>query len=926
MQSAQARGVKIWSTPWSPPAQWKTNNDVNNGGSLLASHYQDYANQLANYVLNMQAQGVTIYAISIQNEPDWVTTYESCSWSASQFKDFLKILKTTFTLKGVTAKIIMPEQTGWIFNLAADTLNDPATANMVDIIGAHNYNGSASAVPQAAGKSLWQTEVSDFYDTDISITSGLTYATQIYNFLTIAQANAWHFWWLKSGNPTNEGLLTITGQTTKRLYTLGNYSKFIRPGYYRIGVTDNGNGALISAYKDPSSGKFVIVAVNNGSARTETIGFNGFSATSVTPWVTSSSLDLAQQASFTVNGSSFTFTLAPSSVTTFVGNANGGATPTLTATPTATPTRTPTPTPSATPTATPVASPPPTGTPTPKPSSTPIATSTGATTEPLVFQHNLQYVGAFRIPAGHFNGGAFNGNDDFYYGGSALAFNPANNSLFMVGMPDAQAVAEVSIPSFIVNSSNLSNLATATVLQPFMAPLPRFPRNPSNANKIGGLMVVNGQLIGTAYVYYDGPGTAIYSHFMLNSLDLKTATVSGLYQVGSQSAGLVAGYMSAIPGEWQTALGSPYLTGQSDISIISRTSSGPAAFGFDPKLLGSDVAPATPYFYYPLSNQLGPDRGPADPIRNGSTMNGGTVFVPGTRSLLFFGYTGANYSGYGEGATWAAGNTLKGGQSLNGDYAMQVWAYDANYFLAVKNGSLQPWQVQPYDVWNFTVPHTTAAKVGGVAFDAATGRIYVSVLYVDSCNDSQGQYACLPLIEVYQVTPSQATGSIAPQIGTLTGAPNVSIPSPICQASKTDPTTGTSPITGSPCNPGKPCCSSDITDPLFDHPLCYGTYAGPVTAGDPVVLTAGNVYDINPGGSIAQVAFYRDSNGNGTLEPGTDTLLGSGAPSNIPNASHNWNLTISTTGMSPGTYTIFAQALGSNGLLSNPFPMSFTVQ
>ena len=72
------------------------------------------------------------------------------------------------------------------------------------------------------------------------------------------------------------------------------------------------------------------------------------------------------------------------------------------------------------------------------------------------------------------------------------------------------------------------------------------------------------------------------SHFVLSSLNLSTASVGGLYQVGTQGAGLVAGYMTPIPSEWQAALGDTYLTGQADIPIISRTSSGPAAFGFNP--------------------------------------------------------------------------------------------------------------------------------------------------------------------------------------------------------------------------------------------------------------------------------------------------------------------------------------------------------
>jgi glucuronoarabinoxylan endo-1,4-beta-xylanase len=79
-------------------------------------------------------------------------------------------------------------------------------------------------------------------------------------------------------------------------------------------------GVSVSAYKDPSTGKFAIVAINqNGSAVTLDFALSGFTANTVVPWVTSASLDLAQQPSITVGGSVFGATLPAASVTTFVG-------------------------------------------------------------------------------------------------------------------------------------------------------------------------------------------------------------------------------------------------------------------------------------------------------------------------------------------------------------------------------------------------------------------------------------------------------------------------------------------------------------------------------------------------------------------------------------------------------------------------------
>src|SRR5262249_28034983 len=157
-----------------------------------------------------------------------------------------------------------------------------------------------------------------------------------------------------------------------------------------------------------------------------------------------------------------------------------------------------------------------------------------------------------------------------------------------------------------------------------------------------------------------------------SSLDLTTAQVGGLYPVGNLGGGLVAGYMTPIPSEWQAALGAPYLTGQADIPILGRTSSGPAAFGFDTQALGSGVALSTAYAYYPVSAPVGPYTGPANPLQSGTARVAGVVFAPGASSVLFFGNTGTNYEGYGEPSTYGdTKHTAKGPHSLNGEYAFQ---------------------------------------------------------------------------------------------------------------------------------------------------------------------------------------------------------------------------------------------------------------
>ncbi|MEY3895206.1 MAG: glucuronoxylanase XynC, partial [Verrucomicrobiota bacterium] len=323
MKMARDRGARVWSTPWSPPSNLKTSNSWN-GGSFISSpaNYQTYANQLANYVLAMKTtHGVNLHAVSIQNEPNYETDYESCLWSAAQFHEFVPYLSTALTAKGVGGtKIMLPESAQWNFSLAADTMNDPATAAQVGILGGHNYGSSASAVTQFGSPApvpLWQTEHYFGASADVSITNGLAVAEQIHDFMTVAEASAYHYWWLKgSGSGSIAG--NSTTNPAKRLYVMGNYSKFVRPGFQRFTVTSN-TTALISAYKNPASQDFVIVAANP-TAWPVTQTFNLASCPTVTSldrWVTSDALSLSSQAAVSVTAGVFTAVLPAFTVTTY---------------------------------------------------------------------------------------------------------------------------------------------------------------------------------------------------------------------------------------------------------------------------------------------------------------------------------------------------------------------------------------------------------------------------------------------------------------------------------------------------------------------------------------------------------------------------------------------------------------------------------
>ena len=386
--------------------------------------------------------------------------------------------------------------------------------------------------------------------------------------------------------------------------------------------------------------------------------------------------------------------------------------------------------------------------------------------EPLLQKVNLVYEGAFRLPQVPC-GSTY---ACFNYGGTAIAYDDDDNALYIVGHPYGRLTAEVSIPA-PVNSSTLADLNTASIIQPFADPT-EGKRNlvnlqTPNGNNIGGQVVYDGNLIVSVDSYYDGSGTQNSSHFV-RPLNLSTlGQVRGPYRVGAQYPGYVSGYMAPIPSEWQAAFGGPAITGNCCLAIASIQSNGPAISVFDPAQLGvTSVTPATPLLGYPISNPLGAWSG-NNGLYNGTTEITGMVFPAGTRSVLFFGRQGTGPFCYGSGTSiQSLSNTISSTgvkecyDPANADkgthgypYVYQVWAYDANDLLAVKNGNKLPYQIRPYATWTFNVPLENIADkhlIGGAAYDAKNNLIYVSQMDEDGTN---------PIIDVFKITGASSIPS-----------------------------------------------------------------------------------------------------------------------------------------------------------------------
>lgn len=212
-KKAQALGASIWAAPWSPPAQWKDNNNVNSGGSLKPEHYQDWADQLVKYIKNLSTQGVDLKWISAQNEPNWTADYESCRYTPAQIVTFIgEYLGPSLEKAGLKTRIIAPEVINWgsLKPYGDAILNNANTLKYCDVIASHSYGDEPKApnfpykLIKEKGKELWQTEYGfDQFAGDESMNPGIAIAKQMHGQIVNGPVSAYHTWWIIPADGVN---------------------------------------------------------------------------------------------------------------------------------------------------------------------------------------------------------------------------------------------------------------------------------------------------------------------------------------------------------------------------------------------------------------------------------------------------------------------------------------------------------------------------------------------------------------------------------------------------------------------------------------------------------------------------------------------------------------------------------------------------
>ena len=308
VKAAIQRGAKIFASPWSPPARMKTNNSII-GCKLIPDSAAAYAKYLNDFATYMALNGAPLYAVSVQNEPDWDPGYEGCVWTGTEMREFLKNQGGLITATRLMAPELVNNNQTYVNTILSD---DGAVANL-DILGTHLYGGGLVENPLAKSKSkeVWMTE---HLDTLTTYAANLNTAIEIHECFTNANFNAYIWWYGKRFY----GPIGQDGQVTKRGYIISHFARFIKQGSIRLGSLPNSRtDVLISAYKNGT--KKVIVAVNWGAYDVkQKITFQGASATTVVPYVTTSSKNAEQGTAITLTVNSFEYTIPSKSIVTFV--------------------------------------------------------------------------------------------------------------------------------------------------------------------------------------------------------------------------------------------------------------------------------------------------------------------------------------------------------------------------------------------------------------------------------------------------------------------------------------------------------------------------------------------------------------------------------------------------------------------------------
>ena len=290
--------IKIMGSPWSPPV-WMKDNGSSIGGSLKTEYHDAYAQYFVKYIQQMKANGITIDAITIQNEPLHPGNNPSLLMLPEQQRDFIKnSLGPAFQAAGISTKIIIYDHNLDKPDYPVSILNDPAAKKFINGSAFHLYAGDVSAMTTVHNahpdKHVYFTEQwtgsKGTFDGDLqwhlkNVIIG-TMRNWSRNALEWNLANDLSYGPHTPGGCTEcKGALTISGSNVTRnvsYYIVAHASKFVPAGSVR--VESNIAGSLHNAAFVTPTGKNVLIVLNDSNAGNSfNIQFKGKKVTTSLP-------------------------------------------------------------------------------------------------------------------------------------------------------------------------------------------------------------------------------------------------------------------------------------------------------------------------------------------------------------------------------------------------------------------------------------------------------------------------------------------------------------------------------------------------------------------------------------------------------------------------------------------------------------------
>ncbi|GAA1167476.1 glycoside hydrolase family 30 beta sandwich domain-containing protein [Streptomyces hebeiensis] len=312
-------GATVIASPWNPPAHMVetfVRGNQTDARRLRYDMYGAYAQHLNDFVAFMRNNGVNLYAVSVQNEPDYA--HDWTWWTPTEMIRFLRE-----NAGSISTRVIAPESFQYVKSFSDPILNDSQALANLDILGAHLYGTQYQNFPyplfkqRGGGKELWMTEVYHPNSSDSADLwpQALDVGEHIHRAMVDAEFQAYVWWYIRRGY----GPLREDGRISKRGANMAHFSKFVRPGHVRIDTASNPQpNVYTSAYRGSGS-QLVIVAINKGSSQvSQRFTLRNNTSSGVSSWLTDASRNLAPQSRINISNGAFTGQLPTRSVTTFV--------------------------------------------------------------------------------------------------------------------------------------------------------------------------------------------------------------------------------------------------------------------------------------------------------------------------------------------------------------------------------------------------------------------------------------------------------------------------------------------------------------------------------------------------------------------------------------------------------------------------------